>query len=64
MAIHIKELIIRAICSDQKDQKTNQLPAQQSEKGSTDKLSYSQRKQIIEDCTAEVLYRLKSMNDL
>lgn len=64
MAIHIKELIIRAICSDQKDQNVTQAPLKQNKEGVADKLTYAQRKQIIDDCTAEVLHRLKSMNDL
>ncbi len=64
MAIHIKELIIRAICSDQKDQNVTQAPLKQNKELATDKLSYAQRKQIVEDCTAEVLQRLRNMNDL
>lgn len=64
MSIHIKELIIRAICGDQKDQQANKPSSDQSKAGLADKLSYSQRKQIIDDCAVEVLHRLKSMNEI
>lgn len=64
MAIQIKELIIKAICGEKKGSTTTQVPAAKSQEGgSGGKLSFAQRKQIIDDCTAEVMERLKRMNE-
>jgi hypothetical protein len=64
MAIQIKELIIKAICGDKKDMASGSTPAANSQEASTNnKLSFSQRKQLIEECTAEVMERLKRMNE-
>lgn len=61
MAVQIKELIIKAICGERKEQNTSPVPAVKTQDGG--KLSFSQRKQIIDECTAEVLDRLKRMNE-
>jgi hypothetical protein len=63
MTIQIKELIIKAICGEKKGSISSQVPAAKSQEGSGGKLSFSQRKQIIDDCTAEVMERIKRMNE-
>jgi hypothetical protein len=63
MAIQIKELIIKAICGENKDQASVPSPIASSQEGSGGKLSFSQRKQLIDECTAEVMERLKRMNE-
>jgi hypothetical protein len=63
MAVQIKELIIKAICGEKKDQATAAAPVATGQEGSGGKLSFSQRKQLIDECTAEVMERLKRMNE-
>lgn len=63
MAVQIKELIIKAICGENKDPKGREGQTPKVVEASGGKLSFSQRKQIIDECTAEVLDRLKRMNE-
>lgn len=63
MPIQIKELIIKAICGDKSTPEVPTSPASSKEEGSFQKLSYSQKKQIVDECTAEVMERLKRMNE-
>jgi hypothetical protein len=64
MAVQIKELIIKAICGEKKEPTASSAPTSKSQEVSGGKLSFSQRKQIIDECTAEVLERIKRMNEL
>lgn len=63
MAIQIKELIIKAVCGEKNDQATSSAPTASGQEGSAGKLSFAQRKQLIDECTAEVMERLKRMNE-
>ncbi|PRY88609.1 DUF5908 family protein [Mongoliibacter ruber] len=63
MAIKIKELIIKAICGDNTPQPENKKQETIAPDQSGLKLSYLQRKSIIDECTSEVLDRIKRMND-
>lgn len=63
MAVQIKELIIKAICGDKKEPAPSKAPAKPKKEDGGGKLSFAQRKQIIDECTAEVMERLKRMNE-
>jgi hypothetical protein len=63
MAVQIKELIIKAICGDKKGPTANTSPVKQKQEEGGGKLSFAQRKQLIDECTAEVMERLKRMNE-
>jgi hypothetical protein len=63
MGIQIKELIIKAICGEKKEPNGNSPISTKAQETSGGKLSLSQRKQIIDECTAEVMERLKRMNE-
>jgi hypothetical protein len=63
VAIKIKELIIKAICGDDVPQPENKKQEGKTPDQSGVKLSYSQRKSIIDECTSEVLDRIRRMND-
>ena len=63
MAVQIKELIIKAICGDKKGPPANIASVKQKQEEGGGKLSFAQRKQLIDECTAEVMERLKRMNE-
>lgn len=63
MAIQIKELIIKAVCGEKNPANSGSTPNQSENSDSSIKLSYTQRKQIIDECTREVLERLKRMDE-
>ena len=63
MAIQIKELIVKAICGEKGQPGTDQAkPTVTKEEGNI-RLSYTQRKRIIDDCAAEVMDRIKKLNE-
>lgn len=63
MPVQIKELIIKAICGDKKGPSAKPTPEKHKAGDSGSKLSFAQRKQLIDECTAEVMERLKRMNE-
>ncbi len=63
MAIQIKELIIKGICGEKKESPASDSVNQARRNETGEKLSFASRKQIIDECTAEVMERLKRMND-
>lgn len=63
MAVQIKELVIKAICGDTKGQSSSNKPVSSNQESSGGKLSFSQKKQIIDECTAEVMAQLKRMTE-
>jgi hypothetical protein len=62
MSVKIKELIIKAICGDKDEGVANINPSSASQESGT-KLSYAQRKLIVDECTREVMDKLKRLND-
>jgi|GEM_PF-1296759 len=63
MPIQIKELVIKAICGENNNADPGQSPSSTKGESPFQKLSYTQKKQIIDECTAEVVERLKRMNE-
>lgn len=63
MPIQIKELVIKAVCGENNNSDSGQSLSSNKEENSFQKLSYTQKKQIIDECTAEVVERLKRMNE-
>jgi len=62
MPIKIKELLIKANVGDKKEEKKSVKSSKTLDESSS-KLSYSQKKQIVEECTREVLEKIKRLND-
>jgi hypothetical protein len=63
MGVQIKELIIKAICGEKNEPTGSSAAPIKTQETSGGKLSLAQRKQIIDECTAEVMERLKRMNE-
>lgn len=63
MAVQIKELIIKAICGDKKESTAKPTLETPKKEDGGGKLSFAQRKQLVDECTAEVMEQLKRMND-
>jgi hypothetical protein len=64
MPVQINELVVKGVVDQEtgkEETKKNSLSAREEGVG---KLSYSLRKQIIDQCTEEVMARLRSMNDI
>lgn len=67
MAVEIREMVIQAKVGDNKSEKSTEPPTQKSSTVSgkvVTKLSYSIKKQIIEDCVTEVLEKLNKLKRL
>ena len=64
MPVQINELVVKGVVDQEKgkdEEKKNSLAKKEEGIG---KLSYSLRKQIVDQCTEEVLVKLRSMSDI
>jgi|688.fasta_scaffold1979822_2 hypothetical protein len=67
MAVEIREMVIQAKVGDDKSEKSTESTPKKSSSASdkvVSKLSYSIKKQIIEDCVNEVMEKLNKSRNL
>ncbi len=67
MAVEIREMVIQAQANEASSEKSSKTPAKKSTESAdkvVTKLSYSIKKQIIEDCVNEVMEKLNKSRNL
>jgi hypothetical protein len=67
MAVEIREMVIQAKVAENKNEKSTEPTTKKSSSASdkvVTKLSYSIKKQIIEDCVSEVMEKLNKSRNL
>jgi hypothetical protein len=63
MPVEIKQLMVKGVMEDAKDSSgKSSSPSMAKEEGAT--LTYSTKKQIIDECVHEVMERIKKLNEL
>jgi len=62
MPVEIKQLMVKGVMEDAKETSRQSSPSMAKEDGAT--LTYSTKKQIIDECVHEVMERIKKLNEL
>jgi hypothetical protein len=62
MPVEIKQLMIKGVMNDAKEPTHQSSPNTAKEEGGN--LTYSTKKQIIDECVREVMERIKKLNEL
>ena len=62
MPVEIKQLMIKGVMEDAKEPTRQSSPSMAKEEGAN--LTYSTKKQIIDECVHEVMERIKKLNEL
>jgi hypothetical protein len=62
MPVEIKQLMVKGVMEDAKETSRQSSPSMAKEEGGN--LTYSTKKQIIDECVHEVMERIKKMNEL
>ena len=62
MPVEIKQLMVKGVMEDAKEPSRKSSPSMGKEEGVN--LTYSARKQIIDECIHEVMERIKKLNEL
>ena len=62
MPVEIKQLMVKGIMEDAKDASRQSSPSVAKEESGN--LSYSAKKQIIDECVQEIMERIKKLNEL
>lgn len=64
MPVQINELVVRGVVDEEKGKKEEKSFNTQADEEVIAELSYSLRKQIIDQCADEIISRLKIMNEI
>jgi hypothetical protein len=62
MPVEIKQLMVKGVMEDAKDTSRQSSPSTAKEESGN--LTYSTKKQIIDECVHEVMERIKKLNEL
>ncbi len=63
MPVEIKQLMVKGVMEDVKDTSSkSSAPSMGKEEGGS--LSYSAKKQLVDECVHEVMERIKKLNEL
>ena len=62
MPVEIKQLMVKGVMEDAKESSGKSSPSRAKEEGGN--LTYSTKKQIIDECVHEVMERIKKLNEL
>lgn len=63
MPVQINELVVKGNVDQEKGKKEDKKANSKSKEDGMSKLSYSLRKQIVDQCTEEVLAKLRNMSE-